>query len=118
MQETMQNMIDAAKTTIGSAISSYSFNRPRDLVREYSQRTDDLEHAMSTAVLHAAQVAHQRHQALEHRLESVSPQGVLKRGYTIVRHQGRVVTSAKTLQQGDEAKIQFHNGEVTTRVEE
>lgn len=117
MQEALQNAIDTAKTKIGSAISSYSFNRPRDLVREYSQRTDELEHTMNTAVLHALQSAHQRHQAFAHRLEALSPQCVLKRGYTIVHHRGQVVTSAKTLKHGDEAKIQFYNGEVTTRVE-
>ncbi|HVN48078.1 MAG TPA: exodeoxyribonuclease VII large subunit [Bacteroidota bacterium] len=118
MQEAAQNIIEAAKTKIGSAVSSYSFNRPRDLVREYSQRTDELERTMNTAVLHATQAACQRQQALAHRLEALSPQGVLKRGYTIVRHRGKVVTSAKILKQGDEANIQFHNGEVTTRVEQ
>jgi exodeoxyribonuclease VII large subunit len=117
MQEAVQHAIDTVKTKIGSAVSSYSFNRPRDLVREYSQKTDEMERTMNTAVLHAVQAARQRQQSLLHRLEALSPRSVLKRGYTIVRHHGKVVTSAKLLQQGDEAKIQFHNGEVTTRVE-
>jgi len=117
MQEAVQKTIDTAKTNIGSAISSYSFNRPRDLMREHSQRTDELERAMNITLLHTIQSACQRHQALVHRLEALSPKGVLKRGYTIIHHRGRIVTSAKALKQGDEATIQFYNGEVTTRVE-
>ncbi len=56
--------------------------------------------------------------ALWKRLESASPQSVLKRGYAIVRdEQGRPVARAKAVQAGQPLVNEFHDGRVRVRVE-
>jgi exodeoxyribonuclease VII large subunit len=56
--------------------------------------------------------------ALWKRLESASPQSVLKRGYAIVRdEQGRPVARAKAVRAGQPLVNEFHDGKVRVRVE-
>lgn len=56
--------------------------------------------------------------ALWKRLDSVSPQSVLKRGYALVRdEQGRPVARAQGLQPGQALVNEFHDGKVRVRTE-
>ena len=118
MQRTVEDTVSSLRDTVDSLIGSYAFNRPRDLLRESSQRVDELERSLVIATSHVMTLAGRQRAALDQRLEALSPKGVLRRGYAIVRKKGEVVTSAGTLKEGDVASIQFHDGDVTTRVEQ
>jgi exodeoxyribonuclease VII large subunit len=108
---------EAASSKLSRMVSSYSFNRPRDAVREYSQHIDELERRAGLAVLHRTTLLRQRHTAVIQHLEALNPAGVLQRGYTIIRKDGKILKSAKQLHRDDPADIQFHDGIVVTRVE-
>jgi exodeoxyribonuclease VII large subunit len=86
-------------------------------VREFSQRVDELERSIGISFAHAAQIVHQKYNSLQLQLQALNPSGVLKRGYAIVRKEGRIVSSANLLGFGDEADIQFHDGTVGVKVE-
>ena len=118
MQRSVEDTVSSLRDTVDSLIGSYAFNRPRDLLRESSQRVDELERSLVIATSHVMTLAGRQRAALDQRLEALSPKGVLRRGYAIVRKKGEVVTSAGTLKEGDVASIQFHDGDVTTRVEQ
>jgi exodeoxyribonuclease VII large subunit len=56
--------------------------------------------------------------ALWKRLESVSPQSVLKRGFALVRdEQGRPVARAKGVKAGQLLATEFADGKIRSRVE-
>lgn len=118
---TMRNSVDTRilsfRERMASLLTSYSFNRPRDLVREYSQRVDEIDRSLAVSFNHITQVAHQRYNSLKHQLQALNPQGVLRRGYSIIRKEGRIISSAHLLHCGDQAEIQFHNGAVGVQVE-
>jgi len=118
---TMRNSVDTGilsfRERMASLLTSYSFNRPRDLVREYSQRVDEIDRSLAVSFNHITQVAHQRYNSLKHQLQALNPQGVLRRGYSIIRKEGRIISSAHLLHCGDQAEIQFHNGAVGVQVE-
>ena len=40
----------------------------------------------------------------------------LKRGYSIVKHEGKILTTSKSLKNGDLLNIDFYDGKVNTRV--
>lgn len=113
-----ENTVSTLHETVKGIITSYAFNRPRDLLRESSQRVDDLERNLLVSSAHVLELAGRGHKALTQRLEALSPKSVLSRGYTIVRKKGDVVVSARKLGKGDVATIQFHDGDVVTRVEQ
>jgi exodeoxyribonuclease VII large subunit len=117
MRGAFDNQVSALREQTTSLITSYSFNRPKDLVREFSQRIDELERSLGISFAHAAQIVHQKYNSLQRQLQALNPGGVLKRGYAIVRKEGRIVPSADLLGYGDEADIQFHNGTVGVKVE-
>ncbi len=118
MHRNVEERVSSLRETIGGFVGSYAFNKPRDLLRESSQRIDEMERGLAIASSHILQLAGRNHQALGQRLEALSPKSVLMRGYTIVRKQGEVVVSSNDLSKGDVANIQFHDGTVKTRVEQ
>ncbi len=116
MKDVLTVQIAETRARVRSLVKSYSFNRPRDLMRESAQRLDDLDHRLSQASLRSTEVARQRQVALSGRLEALSPRNVLQRGYAMVRSNGRVVTRAERLKPGDAANIEFADGAVETQV--
>ncbi|HEY6951376.1 MAG TPA: exodeoxyribonuclease VII large subunit [Bacteroidota bacterium] len=113
----VEEKIASMRDTVGGLLSSYAFNRPKDLLRESSQRIDELDRGLVLGMNHLLAFAGQHRQALGQRLEALSPKAVLLRGYTIVRKQGTIITRSVDLKKDDVATIQFHDGERTTRVE-
>ena len=59
-----------------------------------------------------------RLQLLEQELKAASPEQLLKRGYSITLMNGKAVTDASVLQQGDELTTRFAKGEIKSMVTE
>lgn len=118
IEQSVEDRVSALRDSVNGFLSSYAFNRPKDLLRESSQRVDDLERGLVVASNHTFTLAHRHHEALRQRLEALSPKGVLKRGYAMVRKNDTIVTRAGELHKNDVATIQFHDGTVKTRVDQ
>ena len=117
MHGALDHQVSGLRERTLSLVTSYSFNRPKDLVREFSQRVDELERGLGISVTHAAQIVHHKYGSLRLQLQALSPGGVLKRGYAIVRKEGRIISSAGLLGTNNVADIQFHDGTVGVKVE-
>jgi exodeoxyribonuclease VII large subunit len=117
MRGIVENKISGLRDQVTSSIASYSFNRPRDLVRECSQRVDELDRSLGISFTHLARTVRKQCDFLRSQLQAMNPRGVLKRGYAIVRKKERIVSSAHLLYRGDDADIQFHNGNIGVKVE-
>ena len=50
------------------------------------------------------------------KLEILNPLNTLKRGYTLAKSDGKVVSSAKQLKSGDDLEVEFEDGNVNTKV--
>ena len=50
------------------------------------------------------------------KLEILNPLNTLKRGYTLAKSDGKVVSSSKQLKTGDELEVEFDDGSVNTKV--
>ena len=50
------------------------------------------------------------------KLEILNPLNTLKRGYTLAKSGGKVISSSKDLKSGDELEIEFDDGNVNTKV--
>lgn len=118
MRQAIADRIQHLRDRIRHAVGSYSFNRPRDLAREYAQRLDELGRGLVSAMNHRYAMKKHESAALHHRLEGLSPLRVLHRGYAIVRKNGAVVARASDLKQGDQTKLQFYDGTVGARIDE
>ena len=145
-REAMLAAIDGAlergRERLDHARSRLRLLSPAAVIEQNQLRVDDLTNRLGAALRTAVterrrqwQAAHTRlaaaspekrvqlesHRllALWKRLESASPQSVLKRGYAIVRDaQGRPVARAKGLQPGQSLVNEFHDGSVRVRTAE
>ena len=50
------------------------------------------------------------------KLEILNPLNTLKRGYTLAKSEGKVISSSKDLKSGDELEVEFEDGNVNTKV--
>lgn len=53
---------------------------------------------------------------MEEKVRLLHPDNILKRGFSITRHYGKVITNATNLKSGDELQTQVYEGEVTSVV--
>lgn len=117
VRQRVQDRIESLRDRLKRLLTSYSFNRPKDLVLQWSQRVDELNKSLSLAATHLFESAHDRHVSHAKRLEALSPRNVVQRGYAIVRKDGRIVTTAGELENGDLTEIEFKDDSLTARVE-
>lgn len=115
-EQLIRSRITSGREQILSLVRSHSFNRPVDMLRQYSQRHDDLRRTMSQAVSHRVGVIGERLSSLHKRLGSVHPDTVLRRGYTMIYRGAEVVASSRRLQRDDGVRIKFHDGEVPAEI--
>ncbi len=116
IEQAVNAIVASYRQRIDHLLASYSFNRPRDLLSQYAQRVDELERSLSVSAQHQVQLSGNRFHSILQRLESVSPRNVLRRGYTLVWKGKSVVKTSAGLTEGDDASLEFHDGDVPVRV--
>lgn len=96
------------------------FRRPFDRLHDLSRQVDELELRAARAMNYQCSRAQDRLAALAARLESLSPLGVLARGYSVTQHaaSGQLVTDAAALAVGDLLASRFARGQAFSRVTE
>lgn len=117
IEQEIRNIITTQKDRISSLLSSYSFNKPIDLVRQYSQQIDELNRHLYKSASHSFSINHQRLDSYLKRITSVNPTKVLERGYAIVYRNEKVIDRANKLKTDDDLHIKFHDGETPAKVQ-
>ncbi|HPM82145.1 MAG TPA: exodeoxyribonuclease VII large subunit [Candidatus Anammoximicrobium sp.] len=109
-----------ARSRLESLAQNRVFRRPFDLVHDLARQLDDLEMRAKRAIAFQTTRHKDRLAALTARLESLSPLGVLARGYSLTQRTatGRLVTDAATLTAGEEITSRFARGHAVSRVTE
>ena len=116
MREAMMTMLNDRKEHVRHLLRSYSFNKPIDLLRQHSQRVDELERSLSSAISHRLAMLKSASDSLHHRVVALDPTLVLRRGYTMVYRGSEIVGSAVGLHTDDTVDIKFHDGVVPSKV--
>ena len=95
------------------------FRKPFELVHDAQRRLDELSTRSTRAVRQRLGSARRQVDSLASRLESLSPLGVLGRGYSLTQrlHDGQLVRDAAELKIGDEVFTRFARGRAVSRVE-
>jgi len=117
INESVKTIIDRLRERVTQLVGSYAFNRPVDVLRQYSQHHDELERRIHTAFLHGYRLTQHRTRALCQRMDALNPELVLKRGYALVFKNEEIVKSTTELGHDDIVMIQFHDGKIRSRVE-
>ena len=109
----------AAQSRLDAVAAHRAFRRPLQRTEDLALQLDDLEARTSRALRQQLLLARNQVQQQAARLESLSPLGVLSRGYCLTQRaaDGRIVRDAAELAPGDEIVTRFGKGRATSRVE-
>ncbi|MFQ5650870.1 MAG: exodeoxyribonuclease VII large subunit [bacterium] len=99
---------------------SYAFRQPLDIVRQHSQRTDDLRRNLQKSIDHKIELRRQIMNSLQKRLALLGHKNVLKRGYSLCTRQrdGKLVSRADQLAVEERIVVEFYAGKAVGTVEE
>ena len=87
------------------------------LIENQRTRLERAVERMGDAVARTMQREQQRLQALGDKAALLSPEGTLRRGYSLVRKDGKCVTDATQLHPGDHINVQFATGTADATVD-
>ncbi len=99
-----------------SLISYRIINKPFLLFEDKYQKIVDLENRLNIFIKHFVENKVQIINLLKQKLNLLSPNNVLSRGYSIVRFKGNIVKDTKTIKLNDEIDIQFYIGKIKAQV--
>lgn len=100
-------------------LKSRVFRKPEILLEGSYQQLDDLNSRFQHAIENRQSAWKARVELLTGKLSALSPDSVLKRGYSLVRKKSddRIVTDAETLATGEQVTISFSRGQRDARIE-
>ncbi len=109
----------AAKSRLDAVAAHRAFRRPLERIEDLALRLDELDVRANRALRQRLLLARNQVQQQAAQLESLSPLGVLSRGYSLTQRaaDGRIVRDAAELRPGDEIVTRFGKGKATSRVE-
>ena len=116
IEQNILDMLSHSKENIGHILRSHAFNKPLDLLRQYSQRLDEVQKNLDAATAHGVALTSANLRALRQRIAALNPELTLKRGYAIVYKEGRVVDAKARLHANDLIDVTFHDGSVRSTV--
>ena len=108
-----------ARSRLDALARHHVFRRPYELVRDRARRLDESEARLARTIRGHAKLARQRTDAAAGRLESLSPLGVLGRGYSLTQRtrDGRLIRDAAELTPGEQITTRLAKGQAISRVE-
>ncbi|MBQ4475534.1 MAG: hypothetical protein II935_05005, partial [Bacteroidales bacterium] len=86
---------------------------PKRLISEQESHLNGIKELISRTTKHRIEKAHEKLSFLEHRLTLNDPRTILKRGYSITRINGKVVTNDLETNEGDIMETLLYDGKVT-----
>lgn len=89
---------------------------PKRLISEHESHLNGIKELISRTTKHRIEKANEKLGFLEHRLTLNDPRTILKRGYSITRINGKVVTNDLETNDGDIMETLLYDGKVTSMV--
>jgi exodeoxyribonuclease VII large subunit len=115
----LRGRMAAARSRLDGLARHQAFRRPYRRVHDLARRLDELEMRSARAIRQQVKHARQQTASLAARLESLSPLGVLARGYSLTQRtaDGRMIRNAAELSSGEQMTTRFSRGQALSRVE-
>jgi exodeoxyribonuclease VII large subunit len=116
----LRGRFNLARTRLDNLAGCRVFRRPLERMQLLSQRVDDLQARAERAMQRRLEHARAALQAKAGQLESLSPLGVLARGYSLTTRveDGVLVQSASDVEVGTRLRTRLARGEVISSVEQ
>ncbi len=101
----------------GERLAGHLTHLSRGFVHRHMERLDGSEQRIRKAAGFRIAREKERLHHMESKKELIDPVNVLKRGYSITLHQGRVVTGIRGIKPGEKLETRLHSGIILSKVE-
>jgi len=118
MYRNISDQILYYKEKITNLQNSYALKRPADVIKQYQQRLDELVRNIDILFQHRLDSKKNVIESLKKQLISLSPDSILKRGYTLC-YKGdgqKLLKKITDVQLNDEIKVQFYQGQLQSKI--
>jgi len=127
----VKNQVDAVKSRLVSSIENLVEQHSNHLqhldnsldirlfsrtLNQFMQRTDELEMRLKSTTYRDLEKHQKLLESCVGRLNAVSPLNILKRGYSIVQHDDKIVRTFKQVEKGDALEIRVVDGKIYCNV--
>jgi exodeoxyribonuclease VII large subunit len=119
MATTLRGRVTSFKGRVEQLGRSRVLRNPKSLIYDLAHRLDELDQQAARAIRRSLARASDRLKATAGRLESLSPLGVLARGYsaTVRADDGSLVRASDEVEAGESIRTRLARGELVSRVE-
>lgn len=115
----IRNQINRYADRLGQLASRRPFARPHAPFQDLALRLDDLSQSANRAIRQQRNEGISQLGQLAGKLESLSPLGVLSRGYSLTHNQaGKLIRSSEQVKAGDEIETRINQGKIKSTVTE
>lgn len=117
--QSLVSRLAQARERLDAVARSYALRQPFERVRRHEQRVDDLTQRLVRVIGAVIRQQHQRLDATSDRLNTLNPENVLARGYSITTtaKDGRVLRDAADVSAGEKVNTRLMRGEFRSTVE-
>ena len=99
------------RSELENVTKSYFFNKPLDTLNEYNLRVDEYKDSLEKVVKEKLNNVNISLGSIEKLLFNIGPEQTLKRGFTYILKDGKIVFRKNHLQKDEDIKIRFHDGD-------
>jgi len=96
--------------------NSIIFKNPEILYQEKKQQIEKTQDKLKQGILYFQEQKEQKYLSILGKLEVLNPLLTIKRGYSITRHQGKVIDSIQKIKKEDILEIELKDGTIQSKV--
>ncbi|HEY3312962.1 MAG TPA: exodeoxyribonuclease VII large subunit [Anaerolineales bacterium] len=118
LDDALQRQIAERRVELDALNLGLRFYSPARRLQTESQRLDEISNRMARGLSQRLALDSARLSGISHRLESLSPLGVIRRGYAVVTRQmdGRIVMDANQVTRGETLDVRLAKGSLEVEV--
>jgi len=91
-------------------LRAHAFRRPENILFQHVQRIDDLSHRLKLRAENLLQINSSMLDKFTSQLNTLHPDQVLQRGYSITLKEGHIISSVQMVARGDEVAVKLKDG--------
>lgn len=111
----VKDKVESLKDSLENIEKSYSFNKPVDLLNEYKMRTDEIQKDLEKMVKEKLLRVKESLLHKEKLIKSISPEQTLKRGFTYVIKDGKIISRKAKVNKDEKMTIRFFDGDIEVK---
>ena len=104
------------RTEIVNIQQSYSFRRPKDILQKYVLQIEEITQRIFLAMKNKSAKERVIIENFNNQLQSLNPNNVLKRGYSMIFKDEKLVSSIDLIEIDDKISLKLKDGKITSQV--